>query len=49
MDDGSNQRDIIPNTYDAQQSVGAVRVRYPPCLIVNFLYEMPFFRNTRTT
>jgi hypothetical protein len=44
-DDGSNQRDIIPNTYDAHNLWGPSEFDNRHTFIVNFLYELPFFRN----
>jgi hypothetical protein len=44
-DDGSNQRDIIPNTYDAHNLWGPSEFDTRHTLIVNFLYELPIFRN----
>ena len=45
MDDGSNQRDIIPNTYSAQGLWAPSDFDRRQILIVNFLYELPFLRN----
>ena len=45
MDDGSNQRDIIPNTYDAHNLWGPSEFDARNVFIVNFLYELPIFRN----
>lgn len=44
MDNGSNQRDIIPNTYDASNLWGPSEYDARHILIVNFLYELPLFR-----
>ncbi len=41
MDDGSNQRDIIPNTYDAHNLWAPSDFDARHVLIVNFLYELP--------
>lgn len=45
-DNGSAQRDIIPNTYDASNlwSTSALDVRH--VLAINYLYELPFLRNS---
>jgi hypothetical protein len=43
-DDGSNQRDILPNTYDAHPYWAASDFDVRHILIVNFLYELPLFR-----
>jgi len=48
MDDGSNQRDIIPNTYDAHNLWGPSEFDTRHVVIVNFLYELPIFRNQNT-
>ena len=45
MDDGSAQRDIIPNTYDAHGMWGLSDFDVTHILIVNYMYELPFFRN----
>ena len=44
-DDGSNQRDIIPDTYYARNLWGPSEFDIRHILIVNFLYQLPFFRN----
>ncbi len=44
MDDGSNQRDIIPNTYYAGNLWGPAEFDSRHVFIANFLYELPFFR-----
>ena len=44
-DDGSNQRDIIPNTYDASNLWGPSEFDTRHVLIVNYLYELPIFRH----
>jgi hypothetical protein len=43
-DDGSNQRDIIPDTYDAHGLYSASDFDVRRILIVNFLYELPLFK-----
>ncbi|WP_321472863.1 TonB-dependent receptor [uncultured Paludibaculum sp.] len=45
MDDGSAQRDIIPDTYDAHNLWGLSDFDVTRILIVNYLYELPFFRD----
>jgi hypothetical protein len=45
-DDGSNQRDIIPDTYNAHNLYGPSEFDDRHILIVNFLYELPFLRKT---
>ena len=44
-DDGSAQRDIIPNTYDAHNLWGPSFFDVRHAMIINYLYELPFFRN----
>ena len=44
MDDGSNQRDIIPDTYNAHNLWGPSEFDRRHIFITNFLYELPFFR-----
>jgi len=44
-DDGSNQRDIIPDTYNAHNLWGPSEFDDRHVFILNFLYELPFFRN----
>jgi hypothetical protein len=47
MDDGSAPRDIIPNTYDAHNlwSLSAYDVTH--MMMINYLYELPFFRSNK--
>ena len=45
MDDGSAQRDIIPNTYDASNMWGQSDYDIRHIFIANYMYELPFFRN----
>ena len=45
MDDGSNQRDIIPDTYYAHNLWGPSEFDVRNILIANFLYELPLFRD----
>ncbi len=44
-DDGSNQRDIIPDTYDAHGLWSASDFDDRHVMIVNYLYELPIFRH----
>jgi hypothetical protein len=44
QDDGSGQRDIIPDTYYAHNLWGLSDFDVPHVFIVNFMYELPFFR-----
>jgi hypothetical protein len=43
-DNGSNQRDIIPDTYNANNLWGPSEFDRRHVFIANFLYELPFFR-----
>ena len=43
-DDGSAQRDIIPNTYDAHNLWGPSTYDRRHILILNWIYELPFLR-----
>src|SRR3954468_17485392 len=42
LDNGSNQRDVIPNTYDAHNLWGPSEFDNRHTLVANFLYEIPF-------
>ena len=46
MDSGSNQRDIIPNTYYAGNLWGPSEFDTRHIFIANFLYELPFFEHS---
>ncbi len=45
MDDGSAQRNIIPNTYDASNLWGYSNFDARHVFIANYIYELPFFKN----
>jgi hypothetical protein len=45
MDSGSAQRDIIPNTYNAQGMWGQSDFDVRHIFIMSYLYELPFFRD----
>jgi hypothetical protein len=45
MDNGSAQRDIIPNTYDASNLWGQSGLDVRHVFVANYMYELPFFRN----
>jgi len=47
MDDGSAQRDIIPNTYDAHNLWGQSDFDVRHIMVINYIYELPFLRNQR--
>ena len=44
-DDGSNQRDILPDTYYAHNMWGPSDFDARHVMVVNYLYELPFFRS----
>jgi hypothetical protein len=48
MDDGSAQRDIIPNTYYAGNLWGQSDFDVRHIFIMNYSWELPFFRNQST-
>jgi hypothetical protein len=48
MDDGSAQRDIIPNTYDASNLWGQSGLDVRHVFVANYTYELPFFRDHNT-
>jgi hypothetical protein len=48
MDDGSAQRDIIPNTYDASNLWGQSGLDVRHVFVANYMYELPFFRDHNT-
>ena len=45
MDSGSNQRDVVPDTYDTSFMWGPSEFDTRHIVMINYLYEMPFFRN----
>lgn len=45
MDNGSNQRDVVPDTYDTSFLWGPSEFDTRHLLMINYLYELPFFRN----
>lgn len=45
MDSGSHQRDIIPNTYDAQNFWGQSFFDVRHVMMINYLYELPILRS----
>jgi hypothetical protein len=48
MDSGSHQRDIVPNTYDAGNMWGQSFFDVRHIMTINYLYELPFFRNEKS-
>ncbi len=47
-DDGSNQRDIIPNAFDARNLWGPSSFDTRHILTINYMYQLPFFRDMTT-
>ena len=45
MDNGSNQRDVVPDTYDPGLMWGPSEFDARHIVIVNYLYDLPFFRH----
>ena len=45
MDDGSNQRDVIPNTYDPRMMWGPSEFDARHILVFSYLYDLPVFKN----
>ena len=48
MDSGSNQRDVVPDTYDVSMLWGPSEFDARHILAINYLYELPFFKNHST-
>jgi len=48
MDNGSNQRDVVPDTYDVSMLWEHSEFDARHILAVNYLYELPFFKNHST-
>ena len=44
MDNGSNQRDVVPDTYDTSMLWGPSEFDARHIVAINYLYELPFFR-----
>jgi predicted heme/steroid binding protein len=44
MDNGSNQRDVVPDTYDTSMLWGPSEFDARHIVIINYLYQLPFFR-----
>jgi carboxypeptidase family protein len=44
-DDGSNQRDVVPDTYDAHMLWGPSEFDARHILVVNYVYNLPFFHD----
>jgi hypothetical protein len=45
MDDGSNYRDIVPDTYNTTNLWGPSEYDARHAVVINYLYDLPFFRN----
>lgn len=45
LDDGSAQRDVIPNAFDASQLWGPSDFDRRHVVVINAIYEIPFFQN----
>jgi hypothetical protein len=49
MDTGSNQRDVLPNTYGSRLlQYGSSDFDRRHVAVVNFIYELPFFEDKKT-
>ena len=46
MDNGSNQRDVVPNTYDTSTMWGPSEFDARHILVINYIYGLPFFSDT---
>ena len=45
MDNGSNQRDVVPDTYDVSMLWGPSEFDARHILVFNYLYDLPFFKD----
>ena len=48
MDDSSNYRDIVPDTYDTSNLWGPSEYDSRHALVINYMYALPFFANQNT-
>jgi len=48
MDNGSNQRDVVPDTYDVSMLWGPSEFDARHVLVLNYLYDLPFFKDHTT-
>jgi hypothetical protein len=48
VDDGSNQRDIIPDAYNAHNLWGPSESDARNVVVINWIWDLPFFRNHST-
>jgi hypothetical protein len=44
MDSGSNQRDVVPDTYDTSMLWGPSEYDARHIVVINYLYQLPFYR-----
>jgi hypothetical protein len=44
MDNGSNQRDVVPDTYDVSMLWGPSEYDARHVFVANYLYQLPFFK-----
>src|ERR1700693_5761913 len=45
MDNGSNQRDVVPDTYDTSMLWGPSEFDARHIVVFNYLYDLPFFKD----
>ena len=48
MDNGSNYRDIVPDTYNTSNLWGPSEYDVRHIVIVNYIYQLPFFKDQRS-
>jgi Carboxypeptidase regulatory-like domain len=48
MDNGSNQRDVVPDTYDVSALWGPSEFDARHVVVFNYLYDLPLFKNHTT-
>jgi hypothetical protein len=48
MDDSSNYRDILPDTYNTTNLWGPSEYDARHAVVINYLYDLPFFKNQNT-
>src|SRR6202035_3306236 len=48
MDDSSNYRDIVPDTFNTTNLWGPSEYDARTMVVINYLYALPFFRNQNT-
>ena len=48
MDNGSNQRDVVPDTYDVSMLWGPSEFDARHVVVINYLYDLPFFKDHTT-